>query len=61
MGSSASSLAAETESDHGFPGGPPYPGPPAAAGWCRSGPGGSVWGGALVTRQHQPLRPRARR
>ncbi|XP_019503993.1 PREDICTED: calpain-15 [Hipposideros armiger] len=64
MGSSASSLAAETESDHGFPGGPPYPGPPAAAaGWCRNGPGGSVgsvWGGALVTRQHQPLRPRAR-
>nr|KAF6439956.1 calpain 15 [Rousettus aegyptiacus] len=60
MGSSASSLAAETESDHGFPGGPPYPGPPATAGWCRSGPGGPLWGGALVTRQHQPLRPRAR-
>nr|XP_051698101.1 calpain-15 isoform X3 [Oryctolagus cuniculus] len=60
MGSSASSLATETESDHGFPGGPPYPGPPAAAGWCRSGPGGPVWGGALVTRQHQPLHPRAR-
>uniref|UniRef100_A0A8C0S1Z4 Calpain-15 n=2 Tax=Canis lupus familiaris TaxID=9615 RepID=A0A8C0S1Z4_CANLF len=60
MGSSASSLATETESDHGFPGAPPYPGPPAAAGWCRSGPGGPVWGGALVTRQHQPPRPRAR-
>ncbi|XP_030654146.1 calpain-15 isoform X1 [Nomascus leucogenys] len=60
MGSSASSLAAETESDHSFPGGPPYPGPPAAAGWCRSGPGGPVWGGALVSRQHQPPRPRAR-
>ncbi|XP_045396952.1 calpain-15 isoform X4 [Lemur catta] len=60
MGSSASSLAAETESDHSFPGGPPYPGPLAAAGWCRSGPGGPVWGGALVTRQHQPPRPRAR-
>ncbi|XP_052050934.1 calpain-15 isoform X2 [Apodemus sylvaticus] len=58
MGSSASSLAAETESDHGFPGGPPYPGPPAAAGWCRSGPGETVWGSALVTRQHP--RPRAR-
>nr|XP_004652176.2 calpain-15 isoform X2 [Jaculus jaculus] len=58
MGSSASSLAAETESEHGFPGGPPYPGAPAAAGWCRSGPGGTVWGSALVTRQHP--RPRAR-
>ncbi|XP_039102672.1 calpain-15 isoform X4 [Hyaena hyaena] len=60
MGSSASSLATETESDHGFPGGPPYSGPPAAAGWCRSGPGGPVWGGALVTRQHPSPRPRAR-
>ncbi|XP_053412874.1 calpain-15 isoform X1 [Nycticebus coucang] len=58
MGSSASSLAAETESDHSFPGGPPYPGPLAAAGWCRSSPGGPVWGGTLVTRQHP--RPRAR-
>ncbi|XP_047389529.1 calpain-15 isoform X6 [Sciurus carolinensis] len=58
MGSSASSLATETESDHGFPRGPPYPGPPAAAGWCRSGPGGPVWGSALVARQHP--RPRAR-
>ncbi|KAB0401619.1 hypothetical protein E2I00_007277, partial [Balaenoptera physalus] len=38
----------------------PYPGPPAAAGWCRSGPGGPVWGDTLVTRQHQPPRPRAR-
>ncbi|XP_029803699.1 calpain-15 isoform X3 [Suricata suricatta] len=60
MGSSASSLAAETESDHGFPGGAPYSGPPAAAGWCRSGPGGPVWGGALVTRQPPSPRPRAR-
>ncbi|KAI5932651.1 Calpain-15 [Manis javanica] len=60
MGSSASSLATETESDHGFPGGPPYPGPPAAASWCRSGPGVPVWGGTLVTRQHLPPRPRAR-
>ncbi|XP_042524542.1 calpain-15 isoform X2 [Dipodomys spectabilis] len=59
MGSSASSLAAETESDHGFPRGPPYSGPPAAAGWCRSGPGGTVWGSALVARQHTRP-PRAR-
>ncbi|KAM4813468.1 calpain-15 [Urocitellus parryii] len=58
MGSSASSLATETESDHGFPRGPPYPGPPAAADWCRSGPGGPIWGSALVARQHP--RPRAR-
>ncbi|XP_005007397.1 calpain-15 [Cavia porcellus] len=58
MGSSASSLATETESDHGFPRGLPYPGPSATAGWCRSGPGAPVWGSALVTRQHP--RPRAR-
>ncbi|XP_017650623.1 calpain-15 isoform X3 [Nannospalax galili] len=58
MGSSASSLAAETESDHGFPGGPPYSGAPASAGWCRSGPGETVWQSALVTRQHP--HPRAR-
>ncbi|KAM5329539.1 calpain-15 [Glossophaga mutica] len=60
MGSSASSLAAKTESDHGFPTGPPFPGPPAAASCCRSGPGGPVWGAALVTRQHQTPRPQAR-
>nr|XP_023413087.1 calpain-15 [Loxodonta africana] len=59
MGSSASSLATETESDHGFPVGVPYPGPPAAASWCRSAPGGPVWERALVTQQHVPLQPRA--
>ncbi|XP_054991932.1 calpain-15 isoform X1 [Sorex araneus] len=60
MGSSASSLAAETESEHGFPAGPPYPRAPAAASCCRSGPGAPVWAGALLARQHPPLRPRAR-
>lgn len=61
MGSSASSLAAETESEHGFPAGPPYPRAPAVASWCRSGPGAPVWAGALMARQHSALRPRARR